>query len=192
MDRTSDSNLNSISKSKSYSRNPLTKHDIIQLDQAIFQVFQMITEMRKSVKSAKYIKFPPLPSVFTESIVVAASSTLFGKEWAASFGGKRSDILLEDANAMKCKTVEVKATGQHAFQEIKAKDLKADILVWIRFGRRFNDGCGPIEIIKLEDPGKYISQPCRLDSKRFAKIEGIKENQKVFRFETIDKLLETR
>jgi hypothetical protein len=85
--------------------------------------------------------------------------------------------------------VEVKATGQHAFQELKDKDLRADVLVWLRFGRRLELGTGPIEAAVIEGPGKYIHRQCRLDVRRFEAVAGILAAQKVFRFDSLAAML---
>ncbi len=78
--------------------------------------------------------------------------------------------------------MEVKASGQHGFQELKAKDLRADVLIWIRFGRRYELGSGSIEVAVIENPGKYIAKPRRLDVNRLDRIPGIIESQKILRF----------
>ena len=59
--------------------------------------------------------------------------------------------------------MEVKSTGRHGFQEFKAKDLLADTLVWVHFGKRFDEGHGAIQIVILDNPGKYIFESVRLD-----------------------------
>jgi hypothetical protein len=66
----------------------------------------------------------------------------------------------------------VKSTGLNGFQELKAKDLLADTLVWIHFGDRFEEGSAPIQVAILENPGKYIQQPIRLDIPRLQRRIG--------------------
>ncbi len=68
--------------------------------------------------------------------------------------------------------MEVKSTGRHGFQEFKAKDLLADTLVWIHFGKRFDEGYGAIQIVILDNPGKYISESVRLDIPRLMRKVG--------------------
>lgn len=149
----------------------------------------MIREMRDHDKVAVHIKFPPLPAVFSESIVIAATPTLVGPEWTARFGGRVCDVVLTSNTASAEKRIEVKATGRHAFQELKEKDLRADFLVWIRFGRRFEAGHGPIVAVVLESPGKYITEAQRLDVNRFEAIPGVLDNQRLFRFDSLDDLV---
>jgi hypothetical protein len=171
------------------SRKPLTPDEILELDHALTNVFRIIRETRRLNPVASHIKFPSLPAVFSESIVIAAAAILFGPGWRCRYGGKECDVILEDAHGVQTKRVEVKATGHHAFQELKAKDLRADILVWVRFGRRYELGGGAIEVAIIEDPGKYVPNPRRLDVNRLNAIPGITTTQKVFRFESIEDLI---
>lgn len=124
------------------SREPLAPAEILELDHALTNVFGMIRETRELNPVARHIKFPSLPAVFSESIVIAAATVLFGPSWKCRYGGKESDLILESTHGTQTKRVEVKATGQHALQELKAKDLRADVLVWVRFGRRYEVGGG--------------------------------------------------
>ncbi len=189
MRRISTPRLHKPNPSLKSSRKPLTSAEILELDLALINVFRMIRETRERNPVAGQIKFPSLPAVFSESIVIAAAAVLFGPGWKCRYGGKECDVLLEDTHGAQSKRVEVKATGHHAFQELKAKDLRADILVWVRFGRRYEVGGGPIEVAIIENPGKYIPNPRRLDVNRLNAIPGITTTQKVFTFESIEDLV---
>ena len=69
--------------------------------------------------------------------------------------------------------MEVKSTARHGFQELKKKDLLADTLVWVHFGKRFDEGgSGAIRIVILDNPGNHISEPVRLDIPRLMKRVG--------------------
>lgn len=72
----------------------------------------------------------------------------------------------------RTRRVEVKSTGRHGFQELKAKDLSADTLVWIHFGKQLDEGYGAIRIVILDNPGKYIFEPVRLDIPRLMRKVG--------------------
>lgn len=170
-------------------REPLTTTQIIELDRALAAVFRIIRDMREQTSVARHIKFPSLPSAFSESIVIAATPALFGPGWRCGYGGNECDIILENVNGGLTKRVEVKASGQHGFQELKAKDLRADVLIWIRFGRRYELGSGSIEVAVIENPGKYIAKPRRLDVNRLDRIPGIIESQKILRFGSLEQLL---
>ena len=169
-------------------RVPLNPEEIAQLDTALVRAFRTIRELREELPAARHIKSPPLPSIFSESIIIAAAPRIFGSEWTAKYGGAICDVLIENGRGEE-KRVEVKATGVHAFQEFKAKDLRADFLVWIRFGLRFNLGQGPIEIAVLSNPSRFISAACRLDTARFEKRVGANESLKILSFESLQALL---
>jgi len=152
------------------------------------EAFRTIQTLRKRFKAAKYIKFPPLPSIFSESIVIASVKHMFGPDWKARYGGKECDVLIENLTG-EVKRIEVKATGENGFQEFKAKDLRADTLIWIRFGRWFQTGTGPIEIALLNQPSRFISTACRLDTVRFERRVGSIDNLRVVSFESLQGLL---
>jgi len=153
------------------------------------EVFRTIRHLRTHTAAAGHIKFPSLPSVFSESIAIAATPLLFGPGWRARYGGRTADVLVENTDTGHVLRVEVKATGRHAFQELKGKDLRADFLLWIRFGTRLESGSGPIEVALLESPGKYVTRQCRLDVRRLEAIPGLQEAQRLFRFESLKSML---
>jgi len=153
------------------------------------EVFRTIRRLRERTFAARHVKFPPLPSVFSESIAIAATPLLFGPDWTGRYGGRLADVVVESSITRRTLKVEVKGTGQHAFQELKDKDLRADVLLWIRFGTRFELGSGPIEAAVIADPGRYVSSQRRLDVRRFEAIPGIRRAQRVFRFENLESML---
>jgi hypothetical protein len=169
-------------------RIPLSPEEILQLDAALVRAFRTIRELREELPAARHIKSPPLPSIFSESIVIAAASRIFGPGWTARYGGAACDVMIEDGHGEE-RRVEVKATGEHAFQEFKAKDLRADYLVWVRFGRRFNLGHGPIEIAILSNPSRFIPSACRLDTARLERRVGSSDSLRILSFESLEALL---
>ena len=152
-------------------RRPLTPQEIIELDQAIVEVFASHRALKSRIPAARYIKFPQIPAILGESFVIAAVGKLFGTDWKAAFGGSLSDVQLFDSTG-RTRRVAVKSTGRHGFQELKAKDLSADTLVWIHFGKQFDEGYGVIQIMILDNPGKYIFEPVRLDIPRLMRKVG--------------------
>ena len=170
-------------------RTPLTVDEILQLEAALMEVFRTIRQLRSRTSAARHIKFPPVPSVFSESIAIATTPVLFGSGWKGRYGGHEADLIVENLTTRRSLKVEIKATGQHAFQELKPKDLQADVLVWFRFGDRFESGTGPIEVAVLDSPGKYVKTQCRLDVRRFEAIAGVQQAQKIFRFEGLTAML---
>jgi hypothetical protein len=170
-------------------RAPLTVDEILQLEAALMEVFRTIRQLRARTNAARHIKLPPVPSVFSESIAVATTPVLFGSGWKGRYGGHQADLIVENLSTRRSLKVEVKATGQHAFQELKLKDLQADVLIWFRFGRRFESGTGPIEVAVLDSPGRYVRTQCRLDVRRFEAIPGVQHAQKILRFESLAVML---
>ena len=82
-------------------------------------------------------------------------------------------ILRQLVNATgQTQRVEVKSTARHEFQELKLKDLLADTLVWVCFGKRFHEGYGTIQIVILDNPGAHILTPVRLDIPRLMRRLG--------------------
>ena len=111
-------------------RKPLTPQEIIELDQALIEVFALHQDLKSRIPTARYIKFPQVPAILAESFVVVIASELFGAGWKARFGGSVSDVQLVNATG-QTQRVEVKSTARHEFQELKLKDLLADTLVWV-------------------------------------------------------------
>jgi hypothetical protein len=170
-------------------RRPLNQSEILDLERALMDVFQVVSTYRRTNPVAKHIKFPPMPSILSESIAIAATPLLFGRDWEGRYGGRVCDVSIENSVSRAIRRVEVKATGHHAFQELKEKDLQADALIWIRFGQRFENGNGRIEISVLDTPGSYFKRQCRLDARRFEATPGVSANQRIFGFESIEQLL---
>src|SRR5687767_5749286 len=92
---------------RSSGRIPLGRDEILQLDAALIRAFQTIQALRDEIPAAKHVKFPALPSIFSESIVIAVASRLFGPEWHARFGGATCDVLIENEKGVAMR-IEVK------------------------------------------------------------------------------------
>jgi hypothetical protein len=152
-------------------RRPLTSQEIIELDQALTETFALHQALKSRIPTARYIKFPQIPAILAESFVIATATKLFGPDWKAIFGGATSDVRLLNTVG-QTRRVEVKSTAVHEFQELKSKDLSADILVWIPFGKRFHGGSGAIHVVILENPGRYVPEPVRLDIPRLMRRIG--------------------
>lgn len=176
-------------RARTEKRAPLTIDEILQLEAALMEVFRTIRQLRARITAARHIKFPPVPSVFSESIAIATTPVLFGSGWKGRYGGREADVIVENLSTHCTLKVEVKATGQHAFQELKVKDLQADVLIWFRFGHRLESGAGPIEVAVVDSPGRYVTSQRRLDVRRFEAIPGIQQAQKIFRFESLRAML---
>ncbi len=177
-------------RSPKQTRKPLSITEILQLEEALIEVFRTIRRLRELSSVARHIKFPSLPAAYSESIAIAATPLLFGIDWRGEYGGRESDLIVQNSARDKRLRVEVKATARHAFQEVKQKDLQADVLLWIRFGTCFETGCGPIEVAMINAPGRYIHKPCRLDVRRLENLPGITQAQTVHTFQSLRSMLE--
>ncbi len=107
----------------------LTIQQIKELDRVLILAFEQHRQLRHQFQTACHIKFPPIPHILSESLVLTARATLFGPEYQARRGrGRECDVVLTDGSQQDHR-VEVKATAANSFQEIKPKDLRADFLV---------------------------------------------------------------
>jgi hypothetical protein len=76
-------------------------------------------------------------------------------------GGAVADILFESSKLTK--RVEIKATGQQAFQYFGQKDIDAHFLVWLAFGEFFRKQAeSPIKIYVLAEPGRVFPDPTKI------------------------------
>jgi hypothetical protein len=143
------------------SRKPLSRGEILELDAALIEAFAALRRLRTQRPAAAAIKFPAIPSVLSESVVAHLAPRLFGASGSAIYGGRSSDLQV-DVDGVTPLDIEVKATGEGGFQEIKQKDLLCDALVWVDFGRRYADGEGEAVIYVLRDPRKFFQRPTRI------------------------------
>ena len=96
---------------------------------------------------------PPIPAVLSGALVGYAAHWLFRDACVAEFG-RQADLLVRRPHGDQL-LVEVKATGASEFQEVKHRDLEADALVWVAFGRRYVDARGPTDIHVLPEPNRF-------------------------------------
>ncbi len=123
-------------------------------DQALLAAYRMHAQLRDDYPMARRISRPGIPAPLSESLVAAAAPHIFGSAASISYGGTAADLIV-DAGGASPAYVEVKATGSGEFQEIKARDLAADVLVWVAFGRRYELGHGPIDVFVLTRPQRF-------------------------------------
>jgi hypothetical protein len=174
---------------------PLTSAEIIALDKALIETFKLLSDIKEATPIARHIKFPALPSIFSESIIIAVAPKLFGlgPEWKAVRGGKAADILLIDGDGNK-QRVEVKATAKQGVLELKQRDINSDRLVWIAFGFRYHNGSGPINIYDLANPHEYLdasSSRIRVTSLNgFLKSVQSTANLTTYTYTSLNELLE--
>lgn len=132
----------------------LTAEEIADLDAALVAAYRMHSTLRAERPAARFITRPPIPPVLSESLVGYSAQWLFGEACVATFGGPRADLIVRRPVGGPL-YVEVKATGASAFQEVKPRDLAADVLVWVDFRNRYVDGLGPTDLYVLTEPGRF-------------------------------------
>jgi hypothetical protein len=140
--------------SRRTSRKILAATEVLELDLALIAVYAEYARLRERHPAAKRIARPGVPAVFSESLVAHASGALFGVGAEGEFGGREADLRISRPGAPDL-LVEVKASGHHAWQEIKVRDLERDVFVWVAFGHRYETGSGPIEVYLLAEPKSY-------------------------------------
>ncbi len=146
-------------------RRLLTTNEIKEMVSLIRQDFQYKISLRKENILAEKIKFTPLPSSLTESLAIHLLRKLSIlpelKNFDIDFGGRISDIIAKDNKIQK--KIEVKATGESAFQYFGEKDITADYIIWIHFDDFFmRSDKQNVKIYIIKDPNKHFSKPTKI------------------------------
>jgi len=144
----------------------LSKDEILGLERTIRQAFQALNKLKQEEPLAKYIQYPKIPSIFSESIAAKVLPHIFSG-FEAIGGGITADILLVGEHGTK--TVEVKATGKSGFQYFGEKDCKADYLLWISFGDYFQNDTGTIDVLIMPKINGLFKQR-KITLKDFKKV----------------------
>jgi hypothetical protein len=61
-------------------RKPLSPREIIEIDRALVDVFASHRDIKNRIPAARYIKYPQIPAIFGESVVIAAAGKLYGTD----------------------------------------------------------------------------------------------------------------
>jgi hypothetical protein len=144
-------------------REELSISSIRKLARLLRAVFSFILELENESVLATRLKKPQLPPVLSESLALYLLERKeileHLRDYSFTFGYRQGDpdiIATSGENEIR---IEVKATGDKAFQYFSEKDLLADFLVWIHFGRYFLDtGTEGFEVYILEQPRKYENE----------------------------------
>jgi len=152
-------------------RKPLTPQELIELDQALTEVFALHRALKTAYQQLAISSFHRFQPSLRNPLSLSQQVNFLVLNGRRKFGGSVSDVQLSNAVG-QTQRVEVKSTASHAFQEFKLKDLLADTLVWICFGKRFHEGYGTIQIVILDNPGAHILKPVRLDIPRLMRRIG--------------------
>ncbi len=129
------------------------------------EVFGYFVNLRKDFTLASMIKYPQIPSFFTESLALHLLRKAIIlpelKEIPFYLDGRIADII--GKNGERRIKIEVKATAASAFQYFSKKDVTADFLVWIHFGRFFlNEEQTQIEIFTIRNPSLFFNTSSKI------------------------------
>jgi hypothetical protein len=142
----------------------LTEEELTELAALLRKAFDCISQLKAASPVAAAIQYPKLPSIFTESLIMRCGPVLFPDARDLRRGGAVADILFEAGTHTK--KVEIKATGQQAFQYFGPKDISADFLVWLAFGELFRNQAespkSPIRTYLLAGPGQVFPDPTKI------------------------------
>lgn len=143
--------------------------DVVELIELLTDVFSYISSRRDQNPLAKWIQFSKIPPILSESLCVLEAEKLFPGSSSAVFGGRECDVVVNFGDETR-KTAEIKATGQSAFQALSNKDIAADFLVWVHFGRFFEDNNEEIRAYVVDSPGRIFTRPVKINLERFRSI----------------------
>jgi hypothetical protein len=136
------------------SRTLLTYAEMVDLDRALTEAYRAHELLRERFPMARLISRPAIPAPLSESLVAHAAPAIFGPGASAAYGGTQADLVVHRNGAAPA-FVEVKATGSGEFQEIKPRDLAADVLVWVAFGSRYVADVREINLYVLPRPSRF-------------------------------------
>lgn len=148
------------------SKTCLRWNEIVELTDLLTEVFSFISNLRNDNPLAKRIQYPKIPSILSESLCILEREKLFPGCSNAIFGGQKCDIIVLFPDGTK-KTAEIKATGQSAFQGLYKKDIAADFLVWVHFGRLFEEYDEDIKAYIMGNPKRIFTKPVKISLKKF-------------------------
>jgi hypothetical protein len=139
----------------------LSDGEIIELSRHMVDIFKIIAKMKQKYVLAKYIQYPKIPPILSESICLKLLKKKIIleelKDFSFEFGGNLSDIL---AKKSKTKKIEVKSTGKSGFQKFGKGDISCDYLIWIHFDKAFyENNFNNIHIFIINCPSRYFDKP---------------------------------
>jgi hypothetical protein len=136
---------------------PLSTVEIFELEKLLCSVFSYLDKLKSQNPLAEEIQFPNIPPVLRESLIIQLHQELFEGSESADFGKPDCDIRLTFQDGIS-RRVQVKATGESAFEFFGRHDLDADYLVWIHFGRYFHGTSDSIAVYVLRKPSRFLGK----------------------------------
>ena len=154
----------------------LAAGEIRQACDAIRLAFGAVAKLRKDAPGGKFVQYPKIPSIVSESWL--AQEVAYGRApfWpagcAVSRGGTACDLQVLDPHGRIWK-LEVKATGSAAFQFFSTKDVTADALAWLSFDRYFEaESHEPPTVFWLENPSAVFAASTKITLREFRRRCG--------------------
>lgn len=139
---------------------PLSTPDILNLISILRNAFKAALIQRDSHLLAKHIQLPKIPSILSEAIIASLIekkrilNELHVIELSSNHG--LADIVARTKDRVI--KIEVKSTGESAFQQLGEKDIKADVLVWLHFDRFFIDEkVNSFEVFIIHNPAHRLT-----------------------------------
>ncbi|HEU0219181.1 MAG TPA: hypothetical protein VFQ98_00075 [Gallionella sp.] len=148
----------------------LGRTQIAELVKLLRAVFQYHHELRKQSEVAHLVQFPKIPSALSESLVVILGNQglLLNELNLHNFqlSEENGDVVATSNNMQKLK-IEVKATGNSAFQFFGDKDIESDILVWVHFDNCFKESSSEVKIFTVINPKLKFEKPQKITLSKF-------------------------
>ncbi len=144
----------------------LSKQDIESLSQSLKRSFKYLTDQRTSDVLAKYIQFPKIPPILSESLV---ARLITNKKILSDLAVDKIVINHAQADLVIVTPshkimVEVKSTGKSAFQNIGEKDIRSDYLIWVHFNTFFTEEkLDSFEVFIIKHPKRYFTKPTKIN-----------------------------
>src|SRR6516162_839793 len=129
---------------------------------ALGETCRFISDLRVRCSVAKYVQYPKIPTVLSESLAVYAITDGYvlvsaGPYTSIARGGREGDIIATRGDGRRLK-IETKASGEEDFATFGKKDYSADFLLWLRFGNLLRESrFGKIEILICPRPADHLS-----------------------------------
>src|SRR5437867_3403305 len=149
----------------------LTVSELRDLVQAVRELFAAYESLREQRPIARLIKQPQIPSALSESLAhYLLSSGRLGVKLEVSASSSGGDLELATSTGRPAR-LEVKATSESGFQELRAKDIAADLLLWLHFDGTFrSSGDGKFYAFLLPNPGMVFPSPKKIMLEKFLEV----------------------
>ncbi len=159
-------------------RQLLSPREINQFVLLLNDVFNYITNLKKSNPLAADIQYPKLPPKLTESLAIhllRGGLITEVKGYDFRFGGNEADII--GSHGQTEVRIEVKGTTK-GFEYFGEKDINADYLMWFDFEELLRKGGRNFALYVLPHREARFSGPVKITIKSLKKIAGLELKEK--------------